>query len=338
MYQILVNLNILIILTVLVLSLYILSKSANFFVDNAVKISEILGLPELIIGATIVSLGTTLPELSASVIAAIQGNGDFALGNAVGSVITNTSLILGIGALFGIIPVDKKTSNKFSILIAVVVLLIFPTIPYKIGNESGLIPQWLGFLLILLIPVYIYNLIRQEKKEIDDDANSNDVDTTEAKKKTVLIAIVKIFVSALIIAFSASALVAAAEILAKRIHIPDVVISSTLVAFGTSVPELSTCIVAAKQHHGGLVIGNIIGANILNILFVIGLSVALTPEGITVPQAFYKIHFLGLAIIMTVFSFFAYTKKINVISKREGGLLILLYLIYLAANLLSSMQ
>ena len=108
MYQILVNLNILIILLVLGLSLFVLSKAADFFVNNAVKLSEILGLPELIIGATIVSLGTTLPELSASVTAAIQGNGDFALGNAVGSVITNTSLILGISALFGNIPVDKK--------------------------------------------------------------------------------------------------------------------------------------------------------------------------------------------------------------------------------------
>jgi len=334
MYEILINLNVLIILVVLVLSLFILSKAADFFVENAVKLSEILGLPELIIGATIVSLGTTLPELSASVIAVIQGNGDFALGNAVGSAITNTSLVLGIGALFGNIPVDKKTSHKISILIAVVILLILPTIPYKIGNESGLIPQWLGFVFILLIPFYIYYLISQEKK--DNDSLLSKEGTEESKKVAVLITFVKIFVSAFFITFSASALVASAEILAERIHIPDVVISSTLVAFGTSVPELSTCIVAAKQNHGGLAIGNIIGANILNILLVIGASVALTPGGIAVPQAFYAIHFLGLVIVMAVFSFFAYNKKINDISKREGSILILIYIIYLAANLLST--
>ncbi|MGI6144640.1 MAG: calcium/sodium antiporter [Clostridia bacterium] len=336
MYQILVNLNILIILLVLGLSLFVLSKAADFFVNNAVKLSEILGLPELIIGATIVSLGTTLPELSASVTAAIQGNGDFALGNAVGSVITNTSLILGISALFGNIPVDKKTSHKFSILIAVVILLILPTIPYKIGNESGLIPQWLGLIFILLLPVYIYYLISQEKKDKANDSAESSTNTEKSKNITILIAIVKIFTAAFVIAFSAAALVASAEILAERIHVPDLVISATLVAFGTSVPELSTCIVAAKQNHGGLAIGNIIGANILNILFVTGASVALTPGGIPVTQVFYKIHFLGLFIVMTVFSFFAYNKKINDISKKQGIILILVYILYLAGNLLNS--
>ena len=112
MYQILVNLNLFVVLSVLVLSLIILSKAADSLVDNAAKLSKILGLSQLIIGATIVSLGTTLPELSASVVAALQGNGDFALGNAVGSIITNTSLILGIAALFGKIPTNKETSQK----------------------------------------------------------------------------------------------------------------------------------------------------------------------------------------------------------------------------------
>lgn len=332
MHEILVTSNLFIILIVLVLSLFILSKAADYLVDNAVKLSKIWGLSELIIGATIVSLGTTLPELSASIISALQGNGGFALGNAVGSVITNTSLILGIGALFGKIPVDRKTSKKFSILIAAVLILILPTIPYKIGNENGLIPQWMGFILLLIIPVYVYYLIKQEKKgnPVDNDKN------TEKPKESVLNIIVKIFLSALFIALSASVLVTSAEILAGRIGIPDVVISSTLVAFGTSVPELSTCIAAAKNKHGGLAIGNIIGANILNILFVVGMSVALTPGGILVTQSFYQIHFLALAVVLSVFGYFAYNKRVDDISKKEGIILILIYLIYLIANLFSS--
>jgi cation:H+ antiporter len=332
MYQILVNSNLFLILIVLVVSLFILSKAADFLVDNAAKLSEILGLPELIIGATIVSLGTTLPELSASVISALQGKGDFALGNAVGSVITNTSLILGIGALFGKIPVDKKTSQKLSMLIAAVILLILPTIPYKIGNENGRLLQWIGFIFILLIPLYLYYLISQEKKGNSTSSGEH----KEKSKEGVLIIIVKILLSALVIAISASALVASAEVLAGRIGIPDVIISSTLVAFGTSVPELSTCIVAAKNKHGGLAVGNILGANILNVLFVIGVSTALTPGGIIVSQAFYGIHFLGLAVVLSVFGYFAYNKSVHEISKREGIILIVIYGVYLGANLISA--
>lgn len=332
MYQILVNLNLFIVLAVLVLSLIVLSKAADSLVDNAAKLSKILGLSQLLIGATIVSLGTTLPELSASVTAALQGNGDFALGNAVGSIITNTSLILGIAALFGKIPADKETSHKLSMLIAAVLLLVLTTIPYKIGNESGLIPQWLGFILILLIPLYIFYLIKRESNN-----NSLEKDNNAEKSKGKIGAfIVKIFITAFVIAISASALVASAEVLAERVGIPDVVISATLVAFGTSVPELGTCIAAARSNHGGLAIGNILGANILNILFVIGASAAVTPNGIPVPQAFYVIHFVGLAVVLSVFGFFAYNKKFNKISKREGIILLLIYAAYLGANLYST--
>ncbi len=331
MYHILANLNLFIVLSVLALSLIVLSKAADSLVDNAAKLSKILGLSQVIIGATIVSLGTTLPELSASVVAALQGNGDFALGNAIGSIITNTSLILGITALFGKIPTDKETSQKLSLLIAAIMILFFTTIPYKIGNDNGLIPQWLGFILLLLVPVYIFYLIKRE-------SNNNSEKDHNAEKSIGIIAafIVKILLAAFIIAVSASALVASAEVLAERMGIPDVVISSTLVAFGTSVPELSTCIAAARSNHGGIAIGNILGANILNILFVIGASAAVTPNGIPVPQSFYTIHFVGLAVVIGAFGFFAYNKEFHEINKREGIILLLIYAAYLAANIFNT--
>lgn len=332
MYQVLEKSNLLLVLIILALSLFILSKAADYLVDNAAKLSGILGLPELIIGATIVSLGTTLPELSASVISVLQGNGGFALGNGVGSVITNTSLILGTGALFGKIPADRETSQKLSMLIAAAILLVSSTIPYKIGNENGQIPQFMGFIFVLIIPVYVYYLIYQEKRSGSVPGNKN----TEESRESILIIIVKIFLSAFAIAVSASSLVASAEVLAGRIGIPDVVISSTLVAFGTSVPELSTCIAATKSKRGGLAVGNVLGANILNILFVIGISAALTPGGITVPKAFYGIHFLSLAVVLSAFGYFAYNKRINEISKGEGIVLIMIYASYLVANLYSA--
>ena len=334
MYQLLLNLNLFLVLAILGISLFILSKAADLFVDNAVKLSELIGLPEIIIGATIVSLGTTLPELSTSVVSALHGNGSFAIGNAIGSVITNTSLILGIGALFGNIPVDKKTSHKISILISVTLLFIFSTIPFKIGHENGLIPQWIGFILVLIIPFYVYYLIYSEKKNPDPEQEL--LPKVNDKLHEILLIILMIVVAALVIAVSASFLVSSAEVLAERIGVPDIIISSTLVAFGTSVPELSTCIAATKNKHGGLAIGNIIGANILNILFVIGASASLTKGGLTVQREFYQIHFIGLVIILAVFGFFAYNKKINEISKREGIILILLYSTYLGVNVFSA--
>jgi cation:H+ antiporter len=329
MWQFIGKSNLIVVLIIFAVSLYILSKAADYLVDNAVKLSKIWGLSAIIIGATIVSFGTTLPELSASVISALAGHGGFALGNAVGSCITNTSFILGIGALFGEIPVDKKSSQKLSMLIGAALLLILPTIPYKIGNQNGLIPQIMGIVFLLLIPVYIYYSIHQDRKT-NSIQNSEEPDNPEGIAFAI---VVKIFLSAFITAISASALVASAEGLAGRIGIPDVIISSTLVAFGTSVPELSTCIAAVKNKYGGLALGNILGANILNIILVTGASAALTPNGIIITQEFYMIHFTALVIVLSVFGLFAYNKKSHKISKNEGIILILIYVIYISANL-----
>jgi cation:H+ antiporter len=335
MIELLENVNIIIIFIVFGVSLFILSKAADLLVDNAVELSNIWAMPEIIIGATIVSLGTTLPELAASVTSALQGNSGFALGNAVGSIITNTSLIIGISALFGKIPVDKKSSQKLTLLIIAVFLLIIPTFPYKIMDGIGRIPRCMGFIFLIMIPLYIYFLVHQEKK--NKKLNEEKELLTEKSKKRVAFIISKIFLCGVIIALSASALVGSAEVLAEKIGIPDVIIASTLVAFGTSVPELSTCISAAKSKHGGLALGNVMGANILNILMVVGASVALTPGGIKISQEFYQIQFLVLGLVLVTFGIFAYNSKINKISKREGMILILIYMIFVGANLASTL-
>lgn len=292
-----------------------------------------MGIPEIIIGATIVSLGTTLPELSASATSALQGNGDFALGNAVGSIITNTSLILGIGALFGKIPVDRRSSQKLNLLIIAVILLILPTLPYKIHGNEGMIPQWMGIVFLLLIPIYIFLLLSQEKKKNKCNYNNRKGERLLRPKSSPHIFIGKIVVAAILIGLSASSLVASAEALAVKVGVPDVIIAATLVAFGTSVPELSTCIAAAKSNHGGLALGNIMGANILNILLVTGAAAVLSPGGIFVLQDFYNIHFIALGVIVSVFAYFAYNHRIDEISKKEGILLILIYAVYVGANL-----
>ncbi|MBP1925282.1 cation:H+ antiporter [Sedimentibacter acidaminivorans] len=337
MQEIFTQINIFFVTGIFVLSLIVILKTTDILVENAVVLSEIWGLPEMIIGATIVSLGTTLPELSSSVIASLQGGGGFAIGNAVGSTITNTSLVLGAGALFGKIPVSKETSRKLSLLIFVVSLLVLPTLITKIGKDSGLLPQWLGVVFLILIPVYIFILIRQEDKTKKSSVDAEYYEELKKDKNNskIFITFIKIFLSAIIIALSATSLVDSAEVIAKRIGISDIVISSTIIAFGTSVPEISTTISAVKSNHGGLALGNVMGANILNILFVLGASLALSPGGIIVVNNFYNIHIPVLIIVLAVYGYFAYNKNKNEISKKEGILMIAIYLLYLTGNLIS---
>lgn len=339
MKEVFTQINTIFVMFFFILSLVVILKTTDILVENAVVLSEIWGLPEMIIGATIVSLGTTLPELSSSVIAALQGGGGFAIGNAVGSTITNTSLVLGVGALFGKIPVSKESSRKLSLLIFVVSLLILPTLITKIGKDSGLLPSWIGVVFLVLIPVYILVLIRQEDKtkKINIDSEYYEEMKRDKNKSTIFFTFIKIFLSAIVIALSATSLVDSAEVIAKRIGVSDIVISSTIIAFGTSVPEISTTISAVKGNHGGLALGNVMGANILNILFVLGASLALSSNGIIVEKNFYNIHIPILILVLAVYGYFAYNKKKNEISKKEGILMIAIYLLYLTGNLVSVM-
>jgi cation:H+ antiporter len=325
--------NFLIIIIVFSVSLLVLSKSADLLVNNAVKLSKVMGLSEVVIGATIVSLGTTLPELSAAVVSALQGNGSFGLGNAIGSVITNTSLILGLSALFGVIPVTKMTSQKLSILNSVVVLLILPMIIQRIRGSESPLSQWIGLVFLLLVPVYFIHLLKREKKTLDPQ---EEISTEEKPSGNTLVMIVLIFISAVFVSLSASTLVSSAEVVASRVGIPDVVIASTIVAFGTSVPELTTALTSAKNGYGGLAIGNVMGANILNIILVSGASITLSVGGLIVPDSFYVVHIPAMVIILAIFSFVAYNTQKNEISKKEGVLLISVYFIYIVGNLISA--
>jgi len=149
-----------ILILIAVISLTILSKSADFLVDEAVSISIQWGIPKSIIGATIVSLGTTLPEASVSVLAAIQGNPDLALGNGVGSIIANTGLILGLAAIIGFLPIDQRTLKRQGrIQIGSALLLVLISLPVFGKNNQGNIYQWMGFALLILLMVFIVMMV-----------------------------------------------------------------------------------------------------------------------------------------------------------------------------------
>lgn len=322
--------------------LYTLSKGADILVDEAVKLSLRWGISKMIIGATIVSLGTTLPEASVSVLAAINGNPDLALGNAIGSIIADTGLIIGIAAILGHLPVDKVVvERQGKIQVWAGILLAVVSLPFLSGGK-GNISQWVGWLFLALLLIYIYISIKWSKNSNLLEANNeslsleNEAAITDGvldqEKKSIVNLMLKLIFGIFLVIGSSKILIPAVEISAIRVGIPQSIIAATLIAFGTSLPELVTAITAVRKGHGELAIGNIVGADILNVLFVVGSAAAVTSGGLDVPLNFYKLQIPTMVIILVTFRLFSRGKNNEEITKKEGIVLLVMYLIYLILN------
>lgn len=315
------------ILAIVAFTLFTLSRGADILVDEAVSLSVHWGVPKLIIGATIVSLGTTLPEATVSVLAAVNGNPDLALGNAVGSIIADTGLIIGIAAMIGVLPVDKNTIDKQGrIQFLAGILLTVVSLPFFSKAEGGVIHQWMGWVFLVFLAAYIYISIRWSRT-----LSSEGGQVFEEEEKPVYMQLFKLLLGVAIVILSSKVLIPAVEITAIRAGIPQSVIAATLVAFGTSLPELITAVTAVRKGHGELAVGNIIGADVLNVLFVVGSAAAVTSEGLRVPPDFYKLQFPAMMIILSAFRIFAKNKK-GTITTNEGIFLAGIYAIYIVLN------
>ncbi|BES63860.1 calcium/sodium antiporter [Gottschalkiaceae bacterium SANA] len=311
---------------IIAVSLFFLSRGADLLVDQAVSLSVHWGVPKMVIGATIVSLGTTLPEASVSVMAAMNGNPDMALGNAIGSIIADTSLIIGLAALMGHLVVDRKTIlRQGKVQLGAGILLAVVCLPIFSAGASGQIYQWMGFVFLALLVAYIYISMKWAKTA------SASPHGFEEENTALWIQIIKLLVGVVMVIGSSQVLIPAVEIIATRMGIPQSVIAATLVAFGTSLPELVTAISAVKKGHGELAIGNIIGADILNVLFVVGSAAAVTKGGLVVPTSFYQIQIPTMLISLGLFRYFSRGRK-AFIAKREGVVLLVIYVVYLILN------
>jgi cation:H+ antiporter len=316
----------LILFGVIAVSLFILSRGADLLVDEAVSLSVHWGVPKMVIGATIVSLGTTLPEASVSVMAALNGNPDMALGNAIGSIIADTSLIIGLAAIMGHLVVDRKMIlRQGKIQLGAGILLAFVCLPFLSAGDSGRIYQWMGFVFLGLLAAYIYISMKWAKTASESPQGFEEEDTS------LWMQIIKMLIGVVLVIGSSQVLIPAVEIIATRLGIPQSVIAATLVAFGTSLPELVTAISAVKKGHGELAVGNIIGADILNVLFVVGSAAAVTKGGLIVPTTFYHIQIPTMLISLGLFRYFSRGRK-AFISKREGIVLLGIYATYLILN------
>ena len=288
---------------IIAVTLYTLGKGADWLVDEAVILSTRWGLGKAVIGATIVSIGTTTPEAAVSVLSALQGEPGLALGNAVGSIICDTGLILGLASLIAPLPLNRQLASRLSnVQVGAGILLVlscFPwTSPAKVFTQGGTLPQLVGVVFVILLALYIYQSIRWASAA---GANPENGEETEAEGGGAFGTLLKLIGSIAIVVISAQILIPTVIEIAERTKVPEHIISATLVAFGTSLPELVTAITAVRRGHGELAVGNIIGADILNVLFVAGVSASATQGGLKADGQFFQFLFPAMLFILIVF-------------------------------------
>ena len=249
----------------------LLIKGGDWFVDSAVGIAKRFHVPEIIIGATVVSIGTTLPEVMVSATAAVGGNGAIAYGNAIGSIICNTSLIAALTIAIRPAPVDRKAISM-PVLFYFISAAIYMVAAYVLGSFE----RWLGIIMLVVFGIYMAMTIRAGFKNPAPEAHEEE--EGEEKANSLLLDVLILIGSALLIAVGAELLEGSSVTLAEDyLHIPTEVVGVTVVALCTSLPELVTAITALAKGHGALSLGNIIGANIFNLVLVSGVSVSIAP-------------------------------------------------------------
>ncbi|MBO7525921.1 MAG: calcium/sodium antiporter [Clostridia bacterium] len=263
-----------------ILGLLCLIKGGDWFVDGASGIAKRFKISEILIGATVVSIGTTLPEVMVSATGAIEGHGDIAYGNALGSIICNTALISALTMAIRPSAVDKR---GFSIATAFFfgAAAIYAVFAVTLKD----FPRYLGIILLAIFAVYMTILIVQAKrhpeieplKAPEDDNANNDGQAKPEKERKLWLEILLLVIGAALIAVGAKLLVDNGTELARIMGVSEAVIALTFVALGTSLPELVTAVTALIKGHSALSIGNIIGANLFNIVLVMGVAVTLSP-------------------------------------------------------------
>ncbi|MEE9151457.1 MAG: calcium/sodium antiporter [Thermoplasmata archaeon] len=302
-----------------VLGLAILIKGSDFFVGSAVFIARHFGVSELIIGLTLVSMGTSLPELGTSVYASHAGEGGIAVGNVVGSNIANIALVLGICLMFGAIKVKKVKRDGLIMLGVSLVFIIF---------IFGGVARWEGLVLMALFVIYLVFLFRKNKIQAGKGNKREKSECSGTRENGLAKRITLLVIGCFGIFLGAKLMVDSAVSIAFTFRIPGTVIGSTLIAFGTSVPELTVSLVAVLKKHEGISIGNIIGSNIFNILWVIGAASLVSDLAVDSTLLYINIPImLFVAALLLVFMFTG-----RRLERWQGGVFIAIYAVFLLLN------
>ena len=307
----------------LVIGFALLIWGADFFVDGASKVADRMKIPQIVIGLTIVAFGTSAPEAAVSISAGIKGSADLAVSNVVGSNILNIGIILGISALITPLAVQKGT-RKYEmpyVMITTVLLMLLGMFDGKLGWVDGLI-LWAGMALFM---VYLLNVAKKGKSEAAEEED------TGKKKAPVIWLIAKILIGGAAIVFGSDFAVDGATAIATSMGWSERLIGLTIVALGTSLPELVTSVIAAIKKNADIAIGNIVGSNIFNILFVLGTTALITP--VAYQNAFIIDNVVAFVMALLLF-LFVLGKDCKL--KRWGGAVLLaayvVYFVYLMIN------
>ena len=295
----------------LVIGLFLLIRGANAFVDGAIALAHRFNIPEIIIGLTVVAMGTSAPEAAVSISSGLHGVSGVAIGNVLGSNIANVLLILGVAATITPLNFQKKTVQyEIPFVIFITILLMW------FGVQYGAITRFVAGVLLLLFCAFLGYLWATGKKEILNPEKNLEMSSGKI--------VVFLILGLVALVWGSDLTVESATELATALHVPNRIIGLTLVAFGTSLPELVTCITAARKKRTGLVIGNIIGSNIFNILFVLGVAGLVSPMNFE--YAFVIDAAISVMIMIMLWLFAIHTQKL---SQRAGWLFLLCYAGYL---------
>lgn len=322
MIEILLN-NIFFNLFLLVVSFILLTKSADIFVDSSVGFAFYFNLPKMLVGIVIVAFATTAPEIAVSAQSAYLGHPEIAFGNALGSVMADDGLALALAAVFAPVAISI---NKNLLNISGLFLIIIDIIAFFL-SFNGYISRIEGIILVIIMIGYLITLYFIEKKR---RINLIEIDEELLKNKNSQLSILKIilfFIAGLAgVLISSRLIITSSVFIARYFEITETIIGLTIIAIGTSLPEIFTAIIAAKKGHGEIAVGDIIGADILNILWIIGVSAAIKPISLSKTTVIFA--FISMfTIVFTMLGFMKYKYKLT---KLNGAILVFLYLLYLS--------
>ena len=307
----------------IIIGFILLIKGADILVDGSSSIAKKFHIPEIVIGLTIVSIGTSLPELLVSLNSSLKGYTDMALGNVIGSSLCNLLLILGVSAIIKPLKFKRET-RIIEIPICAVITIIFAIL----CNTGGQISRQEAVILVILFLMFIIYTIVMAKKGEEFDKEDDELEEEKQNKKetTILKNIIFIILGIIGLKIGGDLIVDNSTLIAKNFNISEKIISLTILALGTSLPELVTSIVAATKGNSDISVGNIIGSNIFNMSIIIGTTSLITPISFNLT---YNIELIILIMASVMLAFFSLIPPKNRISRKNGILYLMIYIFYM---------
>lgn len=318
-------------ISLFIAGLCLLILGADWLVRGSSRLAAAFGVPPLAIGLTIVAVGTASPEIAVSMRAAINGQGDLTLGNVLGSNIFNILFILGVTSLVAPIVIAEQLIRKDAPIMLGISLLTFAL------AFDGRLGMWDGTLLLVLLIVYVVFALKQsrhEGREVQSEYAEEFAQKEPRTLRSVLVNLALIAAGLGLLVLGSNWLVDSAVSIAKSLGVSELIVGLTIVAVGTSLPEVATSVIAALKHESDIAVGNAVGSNIFNLLGVLGAGAFFSPNGILVADRILRFDFLAMVFVALVTLPIFYID--NRISRAEGGLLLTYYGLYLGYVIMDS--